>query len=367
MMNWLIVFAIQDGSPEALLNRLLDGKPATAQELKSLPSTPLGRAVAVIGIQLRQKAWVLEKEDVDIVRRCVSSNGGKNKSFPFLASEITRVRKDGLKLPMARTLALAFLEEMQASGASIPDLEAKSKSLGIVKDKEGGWVTPEGPIVARVRSQEFSVEDLEKIIPPATPGAEGSMGYFQAAQILMAAFKAQGAALAEGLSRAARAFRSVPAQNVTLKKYSDDLKTILERYKFCKNCGGSQSRPCDYGPCEAGKITKCCAMCNGTGKNPQSYHAPNFQTPCPGPGNGGKHKWVDNCTRCQGTAKTPCKACKAPWQSPAPEQVFERVPCEFCSGSGWALERVRLPCPDCCGVGSIVRPPKPAPVEAEKK
>jgi hypothetical protein len=334
----MIFLALQDPT---LLQRAMEGKDVPSD------SSSIGRAASVIAYNVKTRTWALEKEDSDIVSRSLKLSD--DKVFTFLVSEYLK-KRDGLKLNATRTLILAYLDQ----GSEIPNIELKAKSLSLVKSDS--WVTFEGNVVAKVRSKEHRADEIERIVPP---GFE--LPYFAASEILQAAYR--GSDLPNDLARAAKAFRPVSGP---LKKNADEIRAILEKQKFCKNCQGTASRPCDYGPCEGGKIVKCCATCSGTGKNPQSYHAPNFQTPCPNPGNNGKHKWVEDCTRCQGTGKTPCKNCKAPWKAPAAAEVFDSSPCDFCSSTGWALQRVQLPCPCCQGLGSVIRPPKPLATEKKQ-
>jgi hypothetical protein len=67
---------------------------------------------------------------------------------------------------------------------------------------------------------------------------------------------------------------------------------------------------------------------------------------------------VDDCSKCKGTGKIACRGCKAPWHDPAPESVFERQACSICGESGWVLASVRMPCPECYGMGAVLKPAK---------
>lgn len=333
-MTTLMAFLALQDAP--ILIRLCDGKDVSPKEIAELPRTSVARATAVIAFNVRTRAWMLEPEDVELLRR------SHDKEFPVLLGDFLKMKRDGLRLSASRTLILAHLED----GREIPNVELKAKAVGLAKSER--WVAAEGVVVARVRAKNHRPEEIEKLVPP---GFE--IPYFTASEILRAAFRETD--LPDGLARAAKAFRTVSGP---MKKSADEIRSTLERLKFCRNCQGTAGRPCDYEPCEGGKIVKCCATCNGTGKNPQSYHAPNFQTPCPNPGNNGRHKWVEDCSRCRGAGKMPCKNCKAPWRAPAPAEVYDASPCDFCSSTGWALERMQLPCPSCHGIGEIVRPPK---------
>jgi hypothetical protein len=325
----LLLGAIQDLE---LWARLLDGREVPKKEILGLAPSPEARALAAIAWNLRAGAWPLEKSDVEIARRYL-----KERDLVRLLNEIRRL-PEGAPLRIARTLALAGLEETRES----PDLGPLAGPLSLVRDEEGRWIASEGRIVSRLRAGQF-----DGAVPP-------EWAYLQGVEILRVALGTE-TGLAEGLTRAAKAFRAVSGP---MKKNADDLRSILDRHKFCKNCGGTASRPCDYGPCESGKIVKCCATCNGTGKNPQSYHAPNFQTPCPNPGHNGRHKWVEDCPRCRGRAAMPCRNCKVPWKPPAASDLFQAEPCPFCLETGWALARMKLPCAECSGVGSLLAPPK---------
>lgn len=151
------------------------------------------------------------------------------------------------------------------------------------------------------------------------------------------------------------------------------LKARLEAAKPCKWCGGAGRRKCDNS-CADGKKQLTCSRCNGLG-----YLMTRGGTqPCPeqppreltqpkkregesdrdfrkrldeerrrGRQNIEKHSWLVDCPKCQGTTKIDCKDCKEPWSMKRPEVS----PCDGCRSSGWLIDRVKLPCPDCYGIG----------------
>jgi hypothetical protein len=348
---------LQDGSEQEQIARTLT-EIAAGQKvtLPTSPTTALGRAVRVMGENVRSKLWKAVPEDranlSSYVRRILGKTDDEG-AFRFLADRL-QARKDR-RLILTRTLALAHLECARLDWATI---RSRADVLGLYEDDDLGWITREGRMIEKLRGLVDSggFDEIDKAYRSGSSGFDPGVRYLRAVVLLVAAFRLEGPDKADGLQKALRAFKTFPAKGSDAKKTASRFAKALKGVKYCRHCKGSAKLPCDFGPCSNGTVLKKCAMCAGSGKNPQSYHNPNFQTPCPAKTPSGKHSWSEPCPRCKGAGHNPCKSCKEPWRDPSQGDILVRSGCDRCSGSGWILPNVRLACPECCGLGSVVKP-----------
>jgi hypothetical protein len=270
----------------------------------------------------------------------------------FLIEEAEKVSKDLPAWRQLRWLALAHVAEALSDPDSplVYELPAIAESVDLVK--EGGresWPTREGNLIELTHM----AKDISTIKDP-----------------LRHAYRA--IYLFERIAKPA----DVAACKAACQNIDPDLaaalKARLDAAKPCKWCSGTHSRKCD-GACSDGKKQLTCSRCNGLG-----YMMTRGGTqPCPEqppkeltqpkrregesekdfrkriedarrrPAKNEKHTWLVDCPKCQGTEKIECKDCKEPWSM----KKIESAPCESCRSSGWLIERVKLPCPDCYGIG----------------
>jgi hypothetical protein len=365
----LALLALQDAGAALsdALARLAEGRKVSRAEVKSVlraADTPAARSLYFVVVRLDARYGTMDPADSAVLREYVKRfrNPGPPDdaaAFQFLAGEIAK-SKEPRRLWISRAFVLAHLESVRQSP------KAALAALNLVEAPEGP-LAAEGRIVEEVRETfgQVPFAEIEKLLELEAVSSDPGLKVFRALCMLAGAFQPADPKVAcEAFQKAARALAAAPLEGSSHKPALDAIRTRLEGLKFCKRCGGTHELRCDFLGCAEGKVVKRCVMCNGTGKNPQSYSEPNRQSPCPAKVPGGSHTWTDSCTRCGGSGKLPCKACKGPLQIPAVEEVYELVPCETCSQTGFLLQNVRLPCPDCFGFGSAVALPKPKPKTA---
>jgi hypothetical protein len=160
-----------------------------------------------------------------------------------------------------------------------------------------------------------------------------------------------GAKIAGDLINDARAFFATP--DPAAAKLLAAMKTSLETHRPCKACEGLHDKRCTAGCDEKGKKEFVCQQCGGDGFIGEGRR----RMPCrANPPEGGKwekgkHKCLIDCAACKGKGVVACKACSAPWNGEALLEGSKVDACGLCSGSGWLIEDVRLPCYRCFGTG----------------
>jgi RecJ-like exonuclease len=78
---------------------------------------------------------------------------------------------------------------------------------------------------------------------------------------------------------------------------------------------------------------------------------------CPGCNGVGVFRDV-KCEKCKETGKIDCKArgCTREVKPPTLETFADLAPCKVCDGKGTLTRHIALACPECLGIGLIIRP-----------
>ncbi|HLG42986.1 MAG TPA: hypothetical protein VI643_06440 [Planctomycetota bacterium] len=268
-------------------------------------------------------------------------------NFLLKEMELRKLDTPSIEMPATRALVLGHVASLPPKDPKVePLLKKHSNLLGIdpVADR---WVCIEGAAIEAARAALDSPETFAATLDQFKSVREPAWEIFQALASAWLAVRIKGETAMEAMTFAVDQTKAVkypasPAKDDVLK-----IKTFLAKYKPCKWCKETHRSPCDYGCDENGEITKKCAVCNGSGLKPGYLHAP----PCPERVPGGKHTWNDKCPKCKGARGMPCRSCKAVWAAPSAD-LIEVTPCQPCSGGGFLLGAIKLPCVECYGLGS---------------
>jgi len=267
--------------------------------------------------------------------------------FLLKEMELRKLTTPVLEMPVTRALVLGHVAALPPKDPRIEPLLKKHAAMLGIEPVADRWACLEGGAIEAARAALGSPEAFAATLDQFKSVREPAWEIFQALASAWLAVKSRGEAAIAVMSFAVDQTRAVRYPASPAKDEVQRIKAFLAKYKPCKWCKGSHQVPCDYGCDDNGEITKKCAVCNGSGLKPGYLYPP----PCPEKVPGGKHTWNDKCPKCKGARGMPCRSCKAAW-APPPADAFDVTPCKACSGGGFALGPVKLPCVDCYGLGS---------------
>lgn len=332
-------------------------KPETPGDLPSklsLARDPFGRAAYAVVKMIASGEWKPSAEESTLLRAYAKRFLTDPMSLPhqdaieFFAKEIElrKLAAPSAEYPVSRTLLLGHLAASQGAGDRLDAILKKhAASLGLEKVSDR-WICIEGAAFEAGRSGMSSPETLAAALDQFKAVRDPGWELFQIFSTALLAVRSKGETAQEATLLAIESAKSIRYPPCPAKDEAMKIKNLLSKFRPCKWCKGTNRVPCDYGCDESGQVTKKCAVCNGTGLKPGYLYPP----PCPEKIAGGKHTWSDPCPKCKGARNISCRSCKAPF-APPPADLLDSQTCRICSGGGFLLPELKLPCTDCYGVG----------------
>jgi hypothetical protein len=297
-------------------------KASPPDKLESLSAKEIGDGVKAVAAKIKDlRAKAVADPSIDVLSLIV---GGASSSL---------VEKNGNKLT--------------------PELEAAFKDLGFEKSEFGDlWGRKDG----------LAMDDYRKWIG----SAEYALGIVQF-QKDYATLPETGPKYALGLLLTFKALQDnrnynkaavqfeILARTAPTPASRDHITALAKSIRLespCAACAGTNKINCST--CKGKiKINLQCGKCGGSG----ALNTFRGVAQCPICKGAGGFKNVD-CTKCKATGKVECKArgCDREVKPPKFDEFADAFQCGTCKGKGSLFRHVALACPDCLGVGLMLRP-----------
>ncbi|HLG42070.1 MAG TPA: zinc finger-like domain-containing protein, partial [Planctomycetota bacterium] len=310
---------------------------------------------------VRHGIWILAEDEVAALQEYVRTQLSKpatlsdTVAIEFLVKSYTQLRASlpGERRSGLRWIALAHIERLVSNGykTRVKLSPQEVDLLGLVPQSDY-WVTAESKVKDELAA--LGPEGLDKKMTELLARPEPEVQILAIRSLLLRAFESFGPdqiAFIEEMKKRAATF------DVGSAEIRDEMARIrngLSKIKPCSRCKGTHETKCTNGCNENGEFVKVCGHCQGTGR--VMYQGRDI--PCPNRQMEGDHRQATKCTKCKGNKRAECKSCREPWKPPTLDSMVKAVPCALCNQGGFLRGYLRLPCPDCFGVGKKFEAPK---------